>query len=160
MNPHESNEENSWSDTLNLLSDGLKGRLKNTASEKPCRQPPISETDSPAPFPPNARIFRPISQQQSAYPAKLPNVQQKHPTADCRAPPKHCGVAAGFPAKAAIGQNLYSNRSTIHPPGLRNLIGRPFRRHLRYKQIKNRSFADSAIDGTMSAIPKTIIPPP
>ncbi|WP_314376793.1 hypothetical protein [Neisseria elongata] len=37
MNPHESNEENSWPDTLNLLSDGLKGRLKNTSSEKPRR---------------------------------------------------------------------------------------------------------------------------
>ncbi|EFE49747.1 hypothetical protein NEIELOOT_01492 [Neisseria elongata subsp. glycolytica ATCC 29315] len=100
MNPHESNEENSWSDTLNLLSDGLKGRLKNTASEKPCRQPPIGETDSPAPFPPNALIFRPISQQQSAYPAKLPNVQQKHHTAAFRTNPKHCGRCGRFPCQS------------------------------------------------------------
>ena len=112
------------------------------------------------PIPPNVRIFRPISQQQSTYPAKLPNVQQKHPTAAFRANPKHCGVAAGFPAKAAMWQNLCSNRSSIHHPGLRNTIGRPFRRPLRYKQIKNRSFAGSTIGGTMSAIPKTIIPPP
>ncbi|WP_107885366.1 hypothetical protein [Neisseria elongata] len=82
------------------LSDCLKGRLKNTASENHAGQPPIGETDSPAPFPPNARIFRPISQQQSAYPAKLINTRQKHPTATFRANPKHCGCCGRFPCQS------------------------------------------------------------
>ena len=151
--------KNSWPNTLNLLSDGLKGRLKNTASEKPRRPTADRRNRTSCPIPPNVRIFRPISQQQSAYPAKLPNVQQKHHTAAFRANPKHCGRCGRFPCQSGnVAKPVFKPK--YHSSPRPNTIGRPFRRPPRYKQIKNRSFAGSTINGTMSAIPKTIIPPP
>ena len=152
--------KNSWPYTLNLLSDGLKGRLKNTASEKPCRQPPIGETEPPAP---SRRMSASSGRFRNSNPPIRPNFRtyNRNITLPPSVPTQNtAAVAAGFPAKAAMWQNLCSNRSSIHHPGLRNTIGRPFRRPLRYKQIKNRSFAGGTINGTMSAIPKTIIPPP
>ena len=139
------------------LSDGLKGRLKNTASEKPCRPTADRRNRTSRRMPHLSGRFR------NSNPPIRPNFRtyNRNITLPPSVPTQNtAAVAAGFPAKAAMGQNLYSNRSTIHHPGVRNTIGRSFRRPPRYKQIKNRSFAGSAIDGTMSAIPKTIIPPP
>ena len=153
--------KNSWPNTLNLLSDGLKGRLKNTASEKPCRPTADRRNRTSRPIP--AECPHLSDRFRNSNPPIRPNSEtyNRNITQPPSAPTQNtAAVAAGFPAKAAMWQNLCSNRSTIHPPGLRNTIGRPFRRPPRYKQIKNRSFAGSTIDRTMSAIPKTIIPPP
>ncbi|HFC6352457.1 TPA: hypothetical protein ACFNMH_001375 [Neisseria elongata] len=99
------------------LSDGLKGRLKNTASENHADQPPIGKTEPSHPIPAECPHLSGRFRNSNPPTAKLINAGQKHQTAAFRANPKHCGVAAGFPAKAAMGQNLYSNRSTIHHPG-------------------------------------------
>ena len=152
--------KNSWPDTLNLLSDGLKGRLKNTASEKPCRQPPIGETEPPAPsrrMSASSGRFRnsnpPIRPNSRTYNRNIP-LPPSVPTQNTAA------LRQVSLPKRQCGKTCVQTEAPFIAPGLRNTIGRPFRRPPRYKQIKNRSFAGSAIDGTMAAILKTIIPLP